>query len=308
MTSTPQRARGGCLSLDSPDPRDPRERAAAAAERATQAAGVEIRELHSPADMFEACRLFERVWRTDSTSPLMTIELMLVLAHCGGYVVGGYEGGRMTAAAAGLLTPTGLHSHIAGVDEGSRGRDIGYALKTHQRAWCLAHDITEVTWTYDPLVGRNAWFNLAKLGAIPVEYLPNFYGRRSDGLNGDAPSDRLLVRWDLSTERVALTGEGVSHGIEPDPVVAGAEVGAGATVVGLDAGPDGRPIVGRLDGDVVLVRVPRDIETLRGTDPDSADAWRMAMRDVLGVLMAEGRAVWGFSRQGWYVVGRSPQP
>jgi predicted GNAT superfamily acetyltransferase len=303
VTSIPERTRVGCLPLDLDDPRA---RAADAAERAAGAAGVEIRELHSPAEMFEACRLFERVWRTDATSPLMTIELMLVLAHCGGYVVGGYEGGRMTAAAAGLLTPTGLHSHIAGVDDGSRGRDIGYALKTHQRAWCLAHDITEVTWTYDPLVGRNAWFNLGKLGAVPVEYLPDFYGRRSDGLNGDAPSDRLLVRWDLSAERVARSGQDEPYAIEPAPVVAGGD--AAATVVGLDAGPDGRPVVGRFDADVVLVRVPRDIETLRGIDPEAADAWRMAMREVLGTLMAEGRVVRGFSRQGWYVVGRRARP
>jgi len=33
-----------------------------------------------------------------------------------------------------------------------------------------------IAWTYDPLIRRNAYFNLVKLGARPVEYLRNFYG------------------------------------------------------------------------------------------------------------------------------------
>jgi predicted GNAT superfamily acetyltransferase len=283
-----------------------RERAAAAAERATAAAHVRIRALHDLVDLREACRLIQRIWGTDPTSPLMTTEWMLALAHSGGYVVGAYDGDRMTGTCVGLLATNGLHSHIAGVDECSRGLDVGYALKVHQRAWCLARGITEVTWTFDPLVGRNAYFNVAKLGAVPTEYLPDFYGPRPDGINRGSATDRLLATWDLSAERVALACEGVPHVAEDEPP-ADARAGDRSVVVGLDAGPDGRPAVGRLDGDVVLVRVPRDIEALRRTDPESAHAWRPAAREVLGGLMARGYIVRGFGRRGWYVLGRGPE-
>ena len=77
------------------------------------------------------------------------------------------------------------------------GRHVGFALKLHQRAWCLDRGITLLEWTYDPLVARNAYFNLGKLGARVAEYLPDFYGVMGDGINRYDESDRILVHWSL---------------------------------------------------------------------------------------------------------------
>ncbi len=52
-------------------------------------------------------------------------------------------------------------------------------------------------WTFDPLVRRNAWFNIAVLGAEVAEYLPSFYGSMTDAINAGDESDRLLVAWDV---------------------------------------------------------------------------------------------------------------
>ena len=38
-------------------------------------------------------------------------------------------------------------------------------MKLHQRAWAAASGLTWITWTFDPLVRRNAWFNIEVLGA-----------------------------------------------------------------------------------------------------------------------------------------------
>jgi predicted GNAT superfamily acetyltransferase len=54
----------------------------------------------------------------------------------------------------------------------------------------------------------------------------------------------------------------------------------------------------------VLVGVPADIEGLREQDPALAGAWREALREVLGGLLAGGARVQGFDRTGWYVVER----
>ncbi|MFE0375610.1 GNAT family N-acetyltransferase [Streptomyces inhibens] len=271
--------------------------AAAAADLAAHRAGVTISELHGLDEMLEARRVLDRVWRPDPANPLITPELLRVFAHSGSYVVGIHRDGRMVGFCLGFLAAAGLHSHIAGVDDSVRGRNIGFAVKLHQRAWALARGITTVTWTFDPLVSRNAYFNLAKLGAAPSAYLADFYGAMQDGVNAGTESDRLMVRWELTGEHAVRSAAGTPRSVTVDSPGA-------HTVVGLDARPDGRPAVGRRDGDTVLVRIPAEIETLRHTGPSLARAWRYALREVLGGLMAEGHTVTGFTRDGWYVIDR----
>src|SRR4029077_16138055 len=89
-------------------------------------------------------------------------------------------------------------------------RGVGFALKLAQRAVCLDHGIDEVRWTFDPLVARNARFNLAKLGAEGVAVFREFYGPMEARRNPEDRSDRFEVRWRLSSPRVdrALRGEG----------------------------------------------------------------------------------------------------
>lgn len=172
--------------------------AAAAAERAALDAGVSVAELHDPDEILAACGLLDRIWRPQPGNPLITPELLRVFAHSGSYVVGVHRDGEMTGVCLGFLATAGLHSHIAGVAGSARGRNVGFAVKLHQRAWALARDITTVTWTFDPLVSRNAYFNLAKLGAVPSEYLADFYGTMHDAVNAGTETDRLLVRWELT--------------------------------------------------------------------------------------------------------------
>lgn len=70
-----------------------------------------------------------------------------------------------------------LHSHMAGVSAVGRGRNVGYALKFHQRGWASERGIEQITWTFDPLVARNAYFDLGKLGAVPTSLSPRFLRR-----------------------------------------------------------------------------------------------------------------------------------
>ena len=54
----------------------------------------------------------------------------------------------------------------------------------------------------------------------------------------------------------------------------------------------------------MLVAVPRDIAALRADDPALAQRWRLAVRDGLHALVADGARITGFDRAGWYVVKR----
>ena len=284
-----------------------------AATRAAGAAGVVIRELDSLAELDAMIALFDEIWEPDSGDSSLRLDMMRALTKAGNYASGAYDlaTGELLGACTGFFGPPAhaeLHSHIAGVRQAGLGRSVGFALKVHQRAWCLRQDVRVIAWTYDPLIRRNAYFNLVKLGARPVEYLRNFYGAMDDAINGGTETDRMLVHWDLASdlavEACAGRGQAASFAAERD---------RGAAVA-LSAGPDGAPLAGpaldrvALDGPTlggartVLVGVPADIEATRLSDPALAGAWRTALRDALAPPLCGGGRVTGFDRSGWYVV------
>ncbi|QUQ63975.1 GNAT family N-acetyltransferase [Kutzneria sp. CA-103260] len=225
----------------------------------------------------------------------MSIELLRALSKAGNYVAAAFDGSELVGACFGFFTAphTGaLHSHVAAASPTTVGRHVGYALKLHQRAWTLRHGVGMIEWTFDPLIARNAYFNIGKLGGRPAEYLPNFYGGMTDGINAGDDSDRLLLRWNLDAPEVAAACAGV-------PQVA--DIRALPEALGRS---DNGPVEGKSSGELVLVAVPTDVERLRVTDPGQARQWRKAVREVLGGLLADGAQVIGFDRGGWYVVRR----
>jgi predicted GNAT superfamily acetyltransferase len=275
------------------------DRAARAADAAAGAAGVSVRELTDLADLDRTVGLFSTIWGR-AANPPMTVELLRAFAKAGNYVAGAFDGHQLIGACVGFFhapAEDALHSHIAGVAPAATGRSVGFALKLHQRAWAMARGVAEIAWTFDPLVARNAHFNLVKLAARPAEYLPNFYGPQSDAINGDEDSDRLLVRWRLRDPAVALACSGDGPGR--------ARPGPGA-VPALGVDDDGGPLPGRLDGATSLVAVPADIAALRVVDPAMAQRWRVAVREALTGLAARGGRIVGFDRAGGYVV-RGPR-
>jgi predicted GNAT superfamily acetyltransferase len=282
-----------------------------AAARSADAAGVVIRELHALDELKAMVAVFDEVWVPDDGNSSLSVDMLRALTKAGNYAAGAYDqaSGELLGACVGFFGPPAhaeLHSHIAGVRRAGLGRAVGFALKVHQRAWCLRQDVRTIAWTYDPLIRRNSYFNLVKLGARPVEYLRNFYGAMDDAINGGTETDRMLMRWDLRSKLAveACAGRGQAASVA-------AELDRGAAVA-LSAGPDGVPVSRlTLDGwppdrlttvGTYLVGVPADVEAMRSSDPALAVAWRTALRDALSPLLSGGARVTGFDREGWYVV------
>ena len=168
-------------------------------QAAAARSGVVVRELTELTELHEASVVLGAIWGVPDKPP-MNAELLRALAKAESYVAAAYDGATMVGVCVGFHSAPAaraMHSHIAGVTSGVAGRHVGFALKLHQRAWCLDRGITLMEWTYDPLVARNAYFNLSKLGATVAEYLPDFYGVMGDGINRFDESDRILVtgRW-----------------------------------------------------------------------------------------------------------------
>jgi len=272
-----------------------------AAESAARAAGVRVRSVSGLDELESLDRMLAGIWQASADGPLLTTELLRALTKTGNYVAGAYDGATPVGAAVGFFSAPAnreLHSHIAGVGPAGAGRGVGFALKQHQRAWALHQGATMISWTFDPLVARNAYFNLAKLAAVPTEYLPNFYGAMHDRINGDDDSDRLLVRWDLLAPAVVAASAGRPHHCAvPD-----------TATVALGRGADGGPAPsGPLRGNTVLVAVPADIEALRREAPEVAGRWRVAVRDTLTALLGDGLRFAGFDRAGSYVLTRTAE-
>lgn len=274
-----------------------------AAKQAADTAGVRIVELHDLADLRSAAELYQTVWQTDARTAPVSPDLMRALSHAGGYVSGAFEGARLVGASLAFHTGTantaegGLHSHISGVLADVQGRDIGRALKLHQRSWALHHGLKSISWTYDPLIRRNAWFNISKLGARAVGYLVDFYGVMDDAQNAGDESDRAVALWNLEERRVSDAARGVRS--EPDMV----DLLARGAVLALSVEAD-RPVVRSVPTGApsILVQVPQDIQLVRTADPGLARQWRETCRGVLEPLLAGTYVATGFTRTGFYVL------
>ncbi|MCW5818261.1 MAG: GNAT family N-acetyltransferase, partial [Trueperaceae bacterium] len=188
----------------------------AARELATGGSPPELvlRELTSHADLHEVERIQREVWGLDDLEVVPNSQLRAAL-HAGGQLGGafledalvGFSYGFLASPHGRLMVGPGLHSHMAAVRPGARGRGVGRALKWQQRAWCLERGIEWMTWTFDPLQARNANLNLRHLGAVGVDYLVDFYGPMGGPLGGGR-SDRLLALWMLTGQRVTARAEG----------------------------------------------------------------------------------------------------
>jgi len=308
--------------------------AAATAALTTRRCGVAVRPLESLEQMVAACAVLERVWGIGPGQVFdVQPHLLRALGHGGNYLVGAYAAAddRLIGASAAFFTePLGaaMHSHITGVLPGTAGRGVGGALKWHQRQWALERGLSRITWTFDPLIARNAFFNLTRLGARPETYFVDFYGDMDDGPNRGQPSDRVELVWDLAS---APTIEAQSAaradsrdfygpdfagrdsagrdgtGRDPAGPDVAALVAAGAAVL-LSVGAAGEPVPGRPppSGETtILLGIPPDIEAMRRTDPERALAWRYELRAALAFLMADTSwQVTGFARSGWYLLER----
>ncbi|MEA3551239.1 hypothetical protein [Pseudarthrobacter sp. C1] len=267
-----------------------------AAESATAAAsraGVLVVDEHDRDRLRDVEALLIAIWGMSPHGAPIPFDLLRSIAHAGCNVSAAYDhAGQLCGAAVGIVSPGGrsTYSLIAGVLPGSGDKGVGFALKQHQRAWSLARGIDTMTWTFDPLVSRNARFNLTKLGAYASEYACNFYGQMEDEINANDESDRLVAVWPLASQRSMDAGRGIHAEIELPPDHSSAV---------LEYGPDSLPVLLE-SGGTLWCRAPRDIVALRGSNPDAAARWRVLVREIFEPAFASGRQASGVTRDGWY--------
>ena len=261
-----------------------------------------IRLLESPEDLTSAEALQRNVWPGSETD-VVPAHLLITAVHNGGLVLGAFDDGRMVGFVFGFpgleKTPDGPRakhcSHMMGVDPEYRDKGIGFALKRAQWQMVRHQGLDHITWTFDPLISRNANLNISKLGAVCSTYRRSEYGDMRDGLNAGLPSDRFQVDWWINTQRVgkrlskrprkALTlASFLSADLEPAYTL---QTGAD----GLQRPPEHLPPLG---GRLVLAEIPTDYQKLKEHDLLLARDLRFFSREVFETAFAGGYIVTDF--------------
>ena len=216
-----------------------------------------------------AIQIFDKTWALNSGTEI-TPNLLQALVHSGSYLSGAFVEGKLVGATFAFpATNDGLHlhSHMTAVSDEYRDQGVGYALKIDQWNWAKKNDYSHLSWTFDPLVRRNAKLNIVKLGVDISAYYSNFYGDMPDALNAGDESDRLMVSW--STDKDA---------------------------------PKARELITNPEPGDILIEIPEDIVAIRSKNQSESMKWRRQVREQFLAAFEKNGKVVGFSANNEYVV------
>lgn len=244
--------------------------------------GVDIRTLTHIADMLPIEDLQHAIWGYDKPYPA---RLLFVIAETGGQVLGAFWQGRIVGFSF-MLYARGqhgegpyLHSQLVGVLPEYRDKQVGFLIKTAQRQYALDLGIDTIAWTFDPLQGRNAYFNIQKLGTIIRRYHPNYYGQLDSTFTRAIASDRCVAEWLVRTRRV----EARIAAREPSLTLAEVLRPPYMSITHVEHSSSGtlRLVDSRLglEGERLVVEVPADFQPIMA-DMRLAEEWRAKTRDI----------------------------
>jgi predicted GNAT superfamily acetyltransferase len=261
-----------------------------------------IRLLETLDEMLAVEAIHRVVWPGSETD-VVPAHLLITVVHNGGLVLGAFVDEKLVGYVFGFpgleFTPDGPRpkhcSHEAGVLPEHRDSGIGFALKRAQWQMVRHQSLDHITWTYDPMLSRNAYLNVARLGAVCSTYLRSEYGDMRDGLNAGLPSDRFQVDWWINTKRVERR-----LGKHSRPTLKLSNL----TRVGvrpfytLQAGPGNlvRPPehVPALEAQLIAAEIPSDFMALKAADFSLARDWRFFSREFFETAFAKGYIVTDF--------------
>lgn len=249
--------------------------------------GIQIEDLHGIAQAREVERLQLEIW-SGNEAWIVPSHALLIVSDYGGILLGARLENELVGFVLGFLACSDgrlFHaSHMLGVLPAHQHHGIGAALKWHQRKVAQDQGLDLMRWTFDPLEARNAYFNVHKLGTVCRLYRPDYYGPMQDALNRDLPSDRLLVEWDL---RDGKRWSGTT--VPPQTILrdrgGNPELWTQGIVLDLP----------------IAIEIPRDLQTMKREAPDTALAWRLAVRRAFTTAFEKGYLACDF-RDGAYIL------
>jgi chorismate synthase len=267
----------------------------------TTADCYEIRPLRTREELAACVALQRETWGENFTE-LVPATILSLSQRFGGVSSGAFDAnGRLVGFVFGMTgwqdnRPIHWSDMLAVIPE-LRNQNLGERLKRHQRDQLISRGVDTIAWTFDPLVSRNAFFNLGRLGALASEYRVNEYGESTSPLHRGIGTDRLVATWLITTDRVTKRLD------RTDPLPTPEDVRA-IPLVNQVSSTSGDVVSGdpdlSIDGAAVRVAIPVDIQTLKENDIELAVDWRTKTRAALQHYIERGYTVVDLVREtGW---------
>jgi predicted GNAT superfamily acetyltransferase len=266
--------------------RTPKSVGATALAAEALAADVQIRPIRSTEDCHACVELQRHVWGWDQAE-IVPSTLLHVVDYVGGLVAGAFDSkSNLLGFVFGITGPRDgqlAHwSHMLGVHESARNLGVGRMLKEYQRHALAAIGVTRIYWSFDPLMAKNAYFNINRLGATVTEYVPDMYGTTASPLHLGMDTDRLIVRLDTAEAPRLPAKIASDHGVPiltPFPRLNDVTLSVG------DWSPE-----------TVLIEIPVEVVEVLERSPVTVQTWRLAVRDHFRWAMKRGYSVVGVYR------------
>ena len=264
---------------------------------------IEIRTVSDLATIEALEQLQLETWGTPRR--VLTARYLAAFQRNGAALLGAFDGERVvgfTIAVLGTVDdPTRvdqvaaarlkLYSATMVIHPDYQGQGIGYQLKLAQREYAAVIGVRLITWVFDPLIGRNAWLAVGKLGAVSSSYQADYF----DAVDGLA-EDRLVAEWWVTGNRAHSRVAGRRGALSLRAFQGGGAVLVNETVLNDEGWPQPEVRLDAAGANIVLVEIPADFRTLRQVAPALAQAWRLHVREVLTHAINQGYIITDFVR------------
>ncbi|HYP49856.1 MAG TPA: GNAT family N-acetyltransferase [Pyrinomonadaceae bacterium] len=186
---------------------------------------IKIREVFGVKE-FNRCIELQRAAFKLPDLEISPLRHFIVTNTCGGFTLGAFVEDELVGFVHHLIAVKNGeiigYSHMAAISPDFQNAGIGARLKWAQREKALSQGVRFIKWTFEPMLPRNAHFNLNRLGATISSYAENYYGTdynvnfEPSGKPIGLDSDRLFASWQLDSERVKSFERGASAEIKSD--------------------------------------------------------------------------------------------
>jgi len=265
----------------------------------TSSNSVQIRHVRTQAEFAACVSLQANIWGA-GFSERVPATILKISQRLGGVTAGAF--GADGALLGFVFGITGLEdgeivhwSDMLAVRSGMQNHGIGRRLKEFQCASVRTLGATRMYWTFDPLVARNAHFNLNRLGVRVSKYVRDMYGADTgSALHSGFGTDRFIVVLpiappDSEPASVSHDVESSSSNLRNVPLLnAGAAQGRDVDVTRFAA--ELPPMV--------RVEIPSDIFQIQAESTAAAAHWRLTTRFAFQWAIASGYTVERFERNG----------
>jgi len=258
---------------------------------------IDIKLLTTTEEFEECIEIQKTTWYLDNYRDCIPTHMMKAVVEAGGALVGALHKKKVVAYAMSLPAISkedGFYhySHIMGVHPKYQGRGIGFMIKMKQREIAQAFRVKKITWTYDPLLAKNANLNIKKIGGIARKYVVDFYGSFMGGsrIVSGIPSDRFYLEWFISSKNVMQKLErNKKQDIDLNKIQRANSIEFNKRglqkIANIQLG---------LSSDLILIEIPEDFQNIYNNNIKLATEWRLKSRNIFNYYLGKDYVIIDF--------------